>query len=76
MDERRRALLGQDAEWWRAYQGFDNGNVYLFNGAFEWQSWPQNQAPVLSGAPGSLDPDRIEAGWGDYDLDRVYLVSR
>ncbi|PRQ04081.1 hypothetical protein ENSA5_11290 [Enhygromyxa salina] len=67
-------LLGQ-AEWWTSWQGFDNGKVYRADGAFIWDSWAENQAPVFVGAPGSLDPSTIEAGWGDYDLNRAYLVG-
>jgi hypothetical protein len=68
------ALLG-DPNWWSAWMGFDNGQVYRFNGAFEWSSWPQNAAPVFAGAPGSLAPSMIEAAWGSYALDELYFVA-
>ncbi|MFO7562349.1 MAG: hypothetical protein R6X02_06870 [Enhygromyxa sp.] len=68
------ALLG-DPDWWSSWMGFDNGQVYRFNGAFVWSSWPENAAPVFSGAPGSLDPSKIEAAWGNHALDELYFVG-
>jgi hypothetical protein len=68
------ALLGQ-ADWWVSWQGFANGQVYRVDGAFEWSGWPASQAPLFMNAPGSLDPALIEAGWGNYALNRAYLVG-
>ncbi|KIG13818.1 Dipeptide-binding ABC transporter, periplasmic substrate-binding component [Enhygromyxa salina] len=67
-------LLGQ-ADWWVSYAGFDDGKIYRFDGAFVWSNWPANQAPVLAGAPPSLDPSKLEAGYGDHGLNRVYLIG-
>jgi hypothetical protein len=68
------SMLGQ-VNWYTLWSGYDDGKIYRADASFNWTNWPANQAPLLSGAPGGLDPSALEAGWGNYALNRAYLVG-
>jgi hypothetical protein len=68
------ALLGQ-ADWWLNWSGWSDGKVYMADGAFTWMNWPAAQSPIFAGAPANIDPSKIEAAWGNYALNRAYLVG-
>jgi hypothetical protein len=68
------ALWGQ-LDWWTAWQGFADGNVYRADANNMWMSWPEQDSPMFVNAPPGINPATIEAAWGSFELGRAYLIG-
>ncbi len=69
------SLYLKSGDWYRAYAGYANGNVYQLDGAFVWKSWPMGSAPFFAGKPNAPDPLKMRAAWFDAKLNRAYFVG-
>jgi hypothetical protein len=68
------ALFGQ-IDWWTAWQGFSDGNVYRADADNSWMSWAAQASPMFDNAPAGIDSATIEAAWGSFELGRAYLIG-
>jgi hypothetical protein len=69
------SLYGTAAEYFRAYYGYSNGNLYQFDAAFVWQSWPYAESPFFKDKVNAPDPLSMRAGYFDAKLDRAVLLG-
>ncbi len=63
------------ADYLYVYSAYDNGNLYKFDAAFNWTSWPAKQSPMWSGKPGAPDPATLTAAWTEASLGIVDFVG-
>lgn len=68
-------LIGMSADWLQWYVAYDDGNLWKFNAAFEWTSWPLTDNDFFTGAPLQPDPTQIEAAYHDDAFGRVHLIG-
>ena len=67
--------IGTDPDWLQWYVAYDDGNLYEFNAAFEWSSWPITDNPFFGVAAGQPDPTQIQAAYHDDELGRIHFIG-
>ena len=69
--------FGNEPTWWEVYLYPEGLNTLYRNvGIFVWENWPVNQSEMFDDAPNNIDPNNFECGWGNLDVNRVYVVGQ
>ena len=67
--------IGMDADWLRWYSAYANGELWLFNAAFEWTLFPVSDNLFFTGAPGEPDPFAVRAAYYDDTFEIAHFIA-
>lgn len=67
--------IGMDADWLRWYSAYANGELWLFNAAFEWTLFPVSDNLFFTGAAGEPDPFAVRAAYYDDTFAIAHFIA-
>ncbi len=67
--------IGMAADWLVWFVAFDDGNMWTFNAAFEWNSYPLDDNEFFQGVAGEPDPFTIEAAYYDDAFEQAHFIG-
>lgn len=67
--------IGMAADWLVWFVAFDDGDLWTFNAAFEWDSSPLDDNEFFQGVAGEPDPFTIEAAYYDDAFEQAHFLG-
>lgn len=67
--------IGMDANWLQWYSAYANGELWLFNAAFEWTLFPISDNLFFTGAAGEPDPFVVRAAYYDDTFEIAHFIA-